>query len=401
MVRKVSEVAVVGGGRWGLIICSVLERILDSDVTIWLATQHLAAARVPARARRVSDVFELPHPGKTGAAIVATAPHEHAKTAQTLLSLGWNVLVEKPAALYLDDARAISDQAVKSGLLAWVGAVYFFARYLTVMRPHVRSDSRWVLEWCEPSGETRWGEVKLTPHHVSPVEDIFPHAWSILRSAGLTVPLRVEKIDLGAAWSPRIQLVGADVSVELMINRYARSRRRYLRLETKDESCELDFSEEPGTFKINGAVQAELPWNPSRRPLAAELLAFLAACAGDGLPGVPITIRENLEAVALMEDATKALLCVQARRVAEASHTTEITNMIEDIIRDALFRELAISGVRLERNSPDELALLAASQATIRGKPNALTGLSASVGEIVRRSPFLAQVREARSALRR
>jgi hypothetical protein len=167
-----------------------------------------------------------------------------------------------------------------------------------------------------------------------------------------------------------------------------------LRLEAQGKHYELDFSEEPGTFKIDGVVGEEPAWNPLRRPLAAELYAFLAACAGEKSPEVPVTIRESLESVALMEDATKTLLCVQARRVAEALCATGINNMVESVIRDALFRESAIAGVRLERNSPAEMALLAASQAFIRGEPNAFQGLSASMEAIAKRSPFLAQVRE-------
>ena len=40
------------------------------------------------------------------------------------------------------------------------------------------------------------GEFKSTPHDVNLIEDIFPHAWSILRGAGLTEPLRIRSVDM-------------------------------------------------------------------------------------------------------------------------------------------------------------------------------------------------------------
>jgi predicted dehydrogenase len=335
-----------------------------------------------------------------GAAIVATAPHEHAKTAQTLLSLGWNVLVEKPVALNLRDAQDISDLAAKSGLLAWVGMVYLFAEYLTVMRPYAHSNSRWLLEWYEPHEEVRWGGVKSTPHHVSPIEDVFPHAWSILRLAGLKSPMRIERVELGETWEPRINLSAGENSVELIIDRYAGLRRRYMRIEAQGKIYELDFTEEPGTFKIDGVVGERPPWNPLLRPLAAELSSFLAVCTGGKSPEVPVTVRESLEAVALMEDAARALLSAQARRVAEAFCATGINFEAECVIRDALFREAAMAGTRLERNSPDGVALLEAGQAFIGGEPNAFIGLSAGMEAIARPSPFLAQVREQCRAFR-
>lgn len=132
---NVSHVAVIGGGRWGAVICSVLERVLPESVPVWLVSRRMPAERVPRRVRRIFDLDGLPDPDRTGAAIVATAPHDHAQTASRCLSAGWHVLVEKPFTLELGDARALVERAAELKRLLWVGLVYLFAPYLSVLNP--------------------------------------------------------------------------------------------------------------------------------------------------------------------------------------------------------------------------------------------------------------------------
>ena len=116
--------AVVGGGRWGLVICSVLQRLLPQSFPIWLVSRRLSSERVPGGVRRIFNTDELPNPEGTGAAVVATAPHDHAESAGRLLSAGWYVLVEKPLTLDLASGLALVDQAVRLKRQLWVGLVY-------------------------------------------------------------------------------------------------------------------------------------------------------------------------------------------------------------------------------------------------------------------------------------
>jgi hypothetical protein len=160
---KYLQVAVIGKGRWGLVICSVLEHLLPQNIPIWLFSRHLAADRVRARVRRVFDADELPTPNSAGAAVVATAPHDHAETAARLLSRGWHVLVEKPLALDLRSARALVERAEELERHVWVGLVYLFAPYLSVLKPYADGKKNWYLEWYEPVEEIRWGERGSIP----------------------------------------------------------------------------------------------------------------------------------------------------------------------------------------------------------------------------------------------
>jgi hypothetical protein len=132
---------------------------------------------------------------------------------------GWHVLVEKPLALDLRSAQALVERAMELKRHLWVGLVYLFAPYLSVLKPYADGNKNWLLEWHEPAEEIRWGEIKSTPHHVTLVEDIFPHAWSILRGAGLSEPLQVQKLDMISPSSASLELTAGEATVHLMFDR--------------------------------------------------------------------------------------------------------------------------------------------------------------------------------------
>jgi predicted dehydrogenase len=397
--QHITHVAVVGGGRWGLVICSVLQRLLPQSFPIWLVSRRLSSERVPGGVRRIFDTDELPNPEGTGAAVVATAPHDHAESAGRLLSAGWHVLVEKPLTLDLANGLTLVDQAVRLKRHLWVGLVYLFAPYLSVMKPHATGKNNWLLEWHEPEQDFRWGELKSTPHDVNLIEDIFPHAWSILRAAGLTEPLRIRSVDMVDGRGARLNLAAGESSVELLFDRHAAGRRRYLRIEIDGSRCELDFSDEPGIFKLAGTVRCGLPWNPEMRPLASELSAFLAACSGRGVPDAPVTAAQSMEAVALMEEATKTFIEREVDAIANAVCGRQSLPELGYLLFGALCREAAATGVRLSRNSDEARAISAAALALICEDDSASPGLSSELTTIVRRSTFLARVRRQRRVL--
>jgi Oxidoreductase family, NAD-binding Rossmann fold len=393
---NISHVAVIGGGRWGAVICSVLERVLPESIPVWLVSRRMQAERVPGRVRRIFDLGGLPDPDRTGAAIVATAPHDHAQTASRCLCAGWHVLVEKPLTLELADARALVERATELKRLLWVGLVYLFAPYLSVLKPYAAGKTHWRLEWCEPDEEVRWGEPKSTPHHVNVIEDVFPHAWSILRASGLTEPLEIRRVEMIDPWSVRLELTAGQVMVELTFDRHAGFRRRSIAIEADGVTCELDFSKEPGIFKVNGTMHSPPPWNPQMPPLALELSAFLAACAGQASPDVPVEASRSLEAVALMQEGTEAFVAAQARAISDVACDSDWTPELGRVLFEALSREAAMAGLRVSESSDEGRALRAAAQASIYRNEDAFPELSSEVASVVRRSPFLAQVRERR-----
>jgi len=252
--------------------------------------------------------------------------------------------------------------------------VYLFAPYLSVMKPYATGKGRWRLEWCEPDEEVRWGELKSTPQHVTTIEDTFPHAWAILRASGLSGPLELRRVDLIDPWSVRLHLRAGEVAVELIFDRHAGFRRRYLAIETDSVTSELDFSTEPGVLKVNRKAVDAPPWNPQMRPLALELSAFLA----------------------LMQEATKSFLDLQAAMIAGGTCDDGCTPGLARALFEALCREAAMAGLRVSENSGEGRALVAAAQGFIWRNEDVFPELSSELASIVRRSPFLARVRKSR-----
>jgi hypothetical protein len=350
--------------------------------------------------RHVLHADELPDPNRAGAAVVATAPQDHAETAARLLARGWHVLVEKPLALDLRSARALVERAAELKRHLWVGLVYLFAPYLSVLKPYAGGKKNWRLEWCEPAEEIRWGELKSTPHHVTVIEDVFPHAWSILRGAGLSEPLQLQKVDMVGSGNALLQLTAGEATVQLMFERQAVRRRRYLRVEDDHSACELDFSEEPGIFTVDGAVRGEPPWRPDMRPLALELSEFLAACSGGVPPHVPVAAAQSLEAVALMEQGTKTFIGVQIRAIANAICGRGSLPGIPCVLFGALCREAAMAGLRVSKTSDEARAMTAAALALIGQEDTAASELSGELAAVVRSSPFIERVRQQRDVVR-
>jgi len=266
------------------------------------------------------------------------------------------------------------------------------------MRRYAAGKTHWLLEWYEPDEDMRWGELKSTPHHVNVIEDAFPHAWSILRGAGLSEPLQLRQVDMVNLWSARLCLRAGEATVELMFDRHAGRRRRYLRIEADGCSVELDFSEEPGILKGDGIICSEPPWDPAMRPLALELSAFLAACSGQAMPDVPVAASQSLEAVSLMEAATSAFISLQVRAIAAAACSPGSLPGLSRVIFGALCREAAMAGVRVSNNSDEGRALIVAAHALVCQKYDTLPGVSSELAAIVSCSPFLAQVRQEREA---
>jgi predicted dehydrogenase len=119
------EVAIVGGGRWGKVLCGVVAGLRQvrkihlvsrrnaRGMQDWLADQRLAH-----RVELHSKLDPVLWNSAIEAAIVANLPSEHFATARWLLENGKHVLVEHPFAQTRAEAQALVDLAEALGLVA-------------------------------------------------------------------------------------------------------------------------------------------------------------------------------------------------------------------------------------------------------------------------------------------
>ena len=128
------RVAVFGAGSWGInhvrVVASenrcTLAAIVDPDPAARERARSIApAARLAADADRVLSDQDI------DAIVIATPAPTHAPLALAALRAGKHVLIEKPFALNVADARAVRDAARSHGRIAMVG-------HLMVFHPAVR-----------------------------------------------------------------------------------------------------------------------------------------------------------------------------------------------------------------------------------------------------------------------
>lgn len=337
---KARGVAVIGGGRWARVHASVLRQVLPADGSV------IAAAISPTNPAVWQDALTWPHwrvaPSVQDVladpvishVIIARQARDHAATALDCLASGKSVLVEKPFCLTLDDAQKMTEAA--QGRCCAVGHVFAYARNIVRFREACLARGKvttLTLLWGDPALEARYGAKKSFDLSLNVVQDVLPHAWSVLRPfLPDQTPLSVTGVqsELGGA---RVQLVlqSGDVRLQVTVSRSHPERCRQLTVEGADWCGQLDFSAEPGTAVLDGAPVDVATGFVS--PLEAEVRAFLADAP---LPETQIPTAR--EAVTLSAQAMAVIRAQQAQVLRQSDP--------RDTAFQTALREIRLGGLR-------------------------------------------------------
>ena len=248
---------------------------------------------------------------EANAVVVATPTVSHREVAGRLLESGCHVLVEKPIAASVAEARELVDLAATAGRALAVGHVEFH-------NPAVQA----ALGLAE---EVRYLEAqRLSPFTARSVDvdvilDLMIHDLQItLAVAGepptdvraVGVPVLTGKVDLCHAWIE----FGSGLVANLTASRVSAERIRKLRLFARSSYFSIDYAEQsvhaaqlvrgPGKPQIAPRVVEVTP----QEPLAAELEAFVAACRGEASPAV-----DGATGAAALEAAIAVRTSVESR----------------------------------------------------------------------------------------
>ncbi|NOZ94453.1 MAG: Gfo/Idh/MocA family oxidoreductase [Acidobacteria bacterium] len=224
---------------------------------------------------------------RADAVVVATPTIFHREVAGFLLESGCHVLVEKPIAASVEQARELVALATASGRVLAVGHVEYH-------NPAVQS----ALSLAD--GVRYLESQRLSPFTARSVDvdvvlDLMIHDIQItlaiagedpaeIRAVG--VPVLTDKVDLCHAW---IEFPSGLVA-NLTASRVSAERIRKLRLFARDSYFSVDYAEQSvhSAKLVRGHDGAEIvPRKVSiekQEPLAAEHTAFLAACRGEDTP---------------------------------------------------------------------------------------------------------------------
>lgn len=240
--------------------------------------QELCAAHgVPA----LSSLTEAVERGT--AAIVATPTVSHAETVLPFLQAGRHVLVEKPIAASVSEAERLVATAARHGVVLGVGHVEFYnpaVQAVLALAPRPR-----YLEAQRLSPFTRRSldidvVLDLMVHDLQIAQALCgDHAIAEVRAVG--VPVLSPRTDLA---NVRLQFASGAVA-NLTASRVSSERVRKLRIFGVDEYFSVDYAEQTvHAVRLRRGTEPEIepiavPVVPCE-PLAAEHLAFQAACRG-------------------------------------------------------------------------------------------------------------------------
>ena len=368
--------AVIGDGRWGRILCRCVARKKPGNWPLFWVARHHTATEVPGRFSIVREIGDISPP--PAGAIVANAPASHAATTRQLLDRKIHTLVEKPFVTDNDDASALIALANNKKTILAVGHVMRFADYLIDAARNLPAPIKRVrIHWEDAEFDTRQGETKTASVHVSPILDVFPHIWSIIRTVGVIPPLKFSGIHIDSnSGAVTVDLTDdaahVSTSYSATINRQGTARKRIVEILCWDGSVnEIDFSVEPGTVTLDGTSFAAL-WDPGNPPLDQEIETFLQALTGADLD-------ERI-------DAGKSAECFELTALAETQFEKTETELIIESLRasvhmglaarltgEKLLREAAKNRIRLDIGGPDAKKLGQAIFNDISGIGNPVT----------------------------
>ncbi|MBW2262347.1 MAG: Gfo/Idh/MocA family oxidoreductase [Deltaproteobacteria bacterium] len=184
-VRRVN-VAVVGAGYWGRNHVRTFSSLPGSSLT-WVCDRDVdrlgQASEMAPAARASTDLEELVSDGELEAVVVATPARTHAEIAERFLEAGKHVLVEKPMALDIEDARRIHDSAREKGLVLMVGHLMVYHPAVDMLRRMIADgelgDVYYLYSQRVNLGTARTDENALWcfgPHDLSIIHELFPAA---------------------------------------------------------------------------------------------------------------------------------------------------------------------------------------------------------------------------------
>lgn len=204
-------VALIGVGNWGEKIAQSLsrvERVQLAEICDVSAAARARAAVLAPGARVVCDLDDVLGRQEARAVIIATPPATHAGLALRALESGRDVLVEKPMALSLEEARTLERAARETGSLLMVGHILEYHPAIVELRRRIAlgqlGELRLIVSERLGSSPRR---------HENAWWSLAPHDLSVVRLLASAAPTEVRVAGWNNAGDAGADVVAARVSV--------------------------------------------------------------------------------------------------------------------------------------------------------------------------------------------
>jgi predicted dehydrogenase len=227
---------------------------------------------------------------RADAVVVASPTVTHREVAERFLLAGRHVMVEKPIAVTVAEAREMVALAARQGVVLGVGHVEFFNP--AVQAVLARGSRPRYLEAQRLSPFTRRSMdidvvLDLMVHDIQLAQAVNPGS-SLTEVRAVGVPVLSERVDLA---NVRLEFATGCVA-NLTASRVSSERIRKLRLFEPDAYHSIDYAEQTvSAYRLvrapEGVSIAPIDVRVEKaEPLAVEHVAFQRACRGEGGPFV-------------------------------------------------------------------------------------------------------------------
>ncbi len=183
------RVGVVGCGYWGAKHIRVLQSLTEVErvavIDVREETRNELCRGFPATRSLPDLASALPH---IDAVIIATPPSTHAELALQALDAGKHVLIEKPMATSVSDARRIIDAARTAGRVLMAGHTYEYNPAVWKLRDTIASHELGAVRYIDSARLS----LGLYQRDVNVIWDLAPHDISIINCILQSTPDRVQ-----------------------------------------------------------------------------------------------------------------------------------------------------------------------------------------------------------------
>jgi predicted dehydrogenase len=290
MRTEAARVGIVGGGRWARVLAEEIDCYLPAGSSLTLCSvSNPSSWEQWAQRRRSRPVSLVSSWGKflesdsISHVLIARKAADHAQTVIECLAAGKEVFVEKPFCTTRYECRQLLDAVGNKSCT--VGYVLLYAPGIRkfaaecVRRGSIR---RITILWTDPVAEVRYGQQKKHDQTLSVMQDVFPHAWSIVRLFDPVTDLRMIN---GTSLDRRgevafLSLEAGRCKVNVFCARGQQARARQIFVDADTFTAHLDFAEEPGRVSLNGVPASNAIGQHGA--LRAEIAAFLAGPGSSG-----------------------------------------------------------------------------------------------------------------------
>jgi predicted dehydrogenase len=303
-------VALIGAGYWGSRLARNLAAAPHCSLR-WVCDLDGDRATVIAGAvgaRPIGSLAEVLGDSTVEAVVVATPARTHPAIVAACLEAGRHVLVEKPLAGSVDDARALSDLARERGVIVMCDHTYRFAPVVGVVQS--------LLAAGVPGALRSVDSVRTNHMHgqsdVGVLWDLAHHDLSIL---GFVLPAASRPVSISASSADRLGIGRAhvgDLAIELADGATVRvhvdwcAPRKVRTMTFEGDAGALRWDDlDPAGAHLEFRTPARtrrIPVVDGREPLSLVVDEFLAAIAEGRAPGSGPT--EEIAVLSLLEAAT-------------------------------------------------------------------------------------------------